>query len=83
MEFDPFSEPMEALTENEQALRVLRSLELIAHLDRTIHLHRHQPNSDAFMLAQYTDRRAKYLDQLAELMGKATNWKPGFGLWTN
>ncbi len=61
---------MEAITENEQALRVLRLLELIAHLNRTIHLHRQQPEPDTFMLAQYTDRRAQYFDQLAELMGE-------------
>lgn len=61
---------MEALTENERDLRVLRLLELIAHINQTIRLHRQQSVPDAFMLVQYSDRRTKYLDQLAELMGE-------------
>lgn len=61
---------MEALTDNERDLRVLRLLELIAHINQTIRLHRQQPEPDAFMLAQYADRRRQYLDQLTELMGE-------------
>jgi hypothetical protein len=69
---------MEALTENERDLRVLRLLELIAHINETIHRHQQQPEPDAFMLAQYKDRRAQYLDKLTELMGEGYELRAEF-----
>ena len=61
---------MEAYPEHERDQQVLRLLELIAHINQTIRLHRQQPAPDAFMLAKYADRRAEYLAKLTELMGE-------------
>lgn len=61
---------MEALTDNERDLRVLRLLELIAHINGTIKAHRNAQQPDPAVVTQYVDRRAEYLLELTELMGE-------------
>lgn len=61
---------MEALTDNDIDLRVLRLLELIAHINGTIHEHRRAAQPRPEVIDEYLYRRAQYLAELTELMGE-------------
>ena len=61
---------MEALTDNDTNLRVLRLIELIAHINSTIQQHRRAAQSRPEVIGEYLYRRAEYLAELTELMDK-------------
>lgn len=64
---------------NERSNRIMRLVELIEHINKTIDVHKDESNPDRFVIEQYMERRAEYLNELALLLqplGVALQWQP-------
>jgi hypothetical protein len=57
-------------TSDEWGARVARLTELIARKSEAIRVHLSQPNPDRIAVEQYTELRARYLEELAQLMNQ-------------
>jgi hypothetical protein len=55
---------------DEWGARVARLTELIARKSEVIRVHLSQPNPDRIAVEQYTELRARYLDELAQLLNQ-------------